>query len=440
MKELALSPFDPGHGDRVTAALRELLDLPPSVDLGWRDLTPRDQARFRVEVQIGEGAERLTLRLAAPEGSDAGWRGDGLSLEVMGDGDDGLLRALRRRLRALQTQRDGPLAAIIEAYRADRAWRAVPQGEYATIGPREVLLRLTFRCNQDCSFCWQDRTWPAPPLQQFVNWLDQAQAQGVPTAIFSGGEPTLSPHLLPLLDHARSLGMTTGLQSNAIQLAKAHVRQGLLQAGLGFVSVSYHSHRAELSDAMTRAPGTHIRTEAGILAALRDGIAVSLNLVLERRNLPELPATAAHIAATFAPAMPPGVPLTVSISHPNAYFDRDQWLDTMAPLDEVEPRLVEAIRCLRAAGVGVTATGPCGFPLCVLRRVPEVIDAGELALVAEANREARGQAATCATCAMADACIGPRNTYLAQFGERGLVAFETPLGRAGGAEQATEPG
>ena len=31
-------------------------------------------------------------------------------------------------------------------------------------------------------------------------WLDEAHQQGVPLVVLSGGEPTLSPHLLPLLE------------------------------------------------------------------------------------------------------------------------------------------------------------------------------------------------------------------------------------------------
>jgi hypothetical protein len=238
---------------------------------------------------------------------------------------------------------------------------------------------------------------------------------------------------LPLLQRARRLGLHTGLQTNAIQLAKPHVLQALAEAGLGFASVSYHSHDPQLSDAMTRAPGTHRRTEQGIRAALAAGLAVSLNLVLERRNLASLLHTASHIAAHLAPAAPPDRPLTLSVSHPNAYFDRDQWQQTMAPLDEVEPPLRQAIAILQAAGVQVRADGPCGFPLCTLRAVPAAFAVDTLDVLPAANLEARGDASVCSACVLRPACIGPRRTYLERFGERGLVPFASvPLGTARG--------
>ena len=33
-------------------------------------------------------------------------------------------------------------------------------------------LRLGFRCNQDCGFCWQSRKWPEPPAEMYGIWLD----------------------------------------------------------------------------------------------------------------------------------------------------------------------------------------------------------------------------------------------------------------------------
>ena len=423
---LRLSPYHPGHDAAVTTALRHLLGVPASVGLQWRDLVPQDERRLRLEVRVGDDEGAMRLRLGEPEEGPCTWQGATLRLEVMQQhGETGSVgRSLARRLAALERAGDPGLEALVAAVAAHRASAAVPPGELCTIGPRELLLRLTFRCNQDCSFCWQDRQWPSPPREVYERWMEEADAQGVRQVLFSGGEPTLSPLLVPLLERARAFGMRAGIQSNAIQLAKPHVRTALIEAGLGFASVSYHSHDAALSDAMTRAPGTHLRTERGIVAALEDGLPVSLNLVLERRNLGTLVETARQIVARFGPSLPDGVPLTVSISHPNAYFDREQWLETMAPLDEVEPVLRQAVALLQAAGVVVRADGPCGFPLCTLRAVPEAIPPGAIDEVADANLEARGAASACERCALQDACVGPRKTYLEQFGERGLVPFE----------------
>lgn len=430
-----LSPYRPGTSQGVEQALRAVLGLPETVALRYRDLVPEREQRVWLELEIGPSDAPLRLRLGEASGASEARTPHRLQLQVMAsaEGLASLTTPLQRRLAALERAGDPRLDAFFAAVRSHRAAHAVPPGELATIGPQELLLRLTFRCNQDCSFCWQDRTWPSPPLQQFETWLDEAHQQGVPLVVLSGGEPTLSPHLLPLLERARTLGMKTGIQTNAIQLAKPHVRKGLCDAGLGYASVSYHSHDPALSDEMTRAPGTHVRTEKGILAALADGIPVSLNMVLERRNLATLRETAMHLATHLAPAASAATPLTLSISHPNAYFDREQWLETMPPLDEVEGALREAIGILAAAGVQVRADGPCGFPLCTLRAVPSAFALDAAEAIPDANFGARGNATACVGCAVRDACVGPRKTYLERYGERGLVPFATrPSGTSHG--------
>lgn len=422
---LGLSAYDPGTAAAVEGHVRRLLGVPPQVPVAWRDLTPQSISEMRLEVEVGDGPGGLLLRLGAPRPGRARWQGKHLRLDLPNDDAShrALADALVKRLQAVDDSQAHHIAALEQAWRAHRAWLAVGQGEYATLGPHELLLRLTFRCNQDCSFCWQDRQWEAPPLPQLQRWVDEAHAAGVRWVLFSGGEPTLSPHLAPLLAYARGLGLPAGIQTNAIQMAKPHIRAALREAGLGFAIVSYHASDPRLSDALTQAPGTHARTEAGILAMLDDGLPVNLNMLIERRNLGHLVTTAGHIAGHFAPRVQSGRQLAVSLLHPNAYLDRGQWLQTMAPLDEVEPLLAEAIRLLLQGGVAVTATGACGYPLCALRQVPEVIPVQGKAMVAAANLTARTEASACQACALRGLCVGPRRTYLEQFGERGLVPF-----------------
>lgn len=440
-RALQLSPYDPGTDQAVQAALRGLLGLPAHVPLQWRNLAPREQKSLRLEVVVGDEATAIRLRMTQTEAPvRAWWQGRHLAIDATGpSASRTLLDALQRRLQVLDKADDPHYEALIDAWRNHHVWAAIPQGEYATLGPRELLIRLTFRCDQDCSFCWQDRAWPGPPVAQLQRWMDEAHAQGVRQVIFSGGEPTLSPDLPALLAYARARGLVAALQTNAVQLAKPHVRDRVLAAGVDFAIVSYHSADAELSDAMTRAPGTHRRTHAGIQALLQAGVQVSLNVLVERRNLATLTATAAQIVGEFVPLLHPGRVLSVALLHPNAYLDRDQWRQTMAALDEVEPALTRTIKTLLDAGVLVSATGPCGYPLCALRHVPQVIPAVGKDWIAQANLTARVEAAACQSCALRAVCVGPRKTYLTAFGERGLVPYAQVPADLGAAAAAFAP-
>lgn len=419
-----LTPFDPARLDELTAAVRQLLGIPPTVEVLIFDELAKGAPDLRLRIEVGQDGQRHTLRLMTP-GPLALWTGRHIALSHAGDPPKKLLDALVQRLQAADAKgiETGPLADLLQANQTRRDWSRVPPSEWHTLGPQELVLRLTFRCNQDCGFCWQDRTWPSPPLSVFRQWIEQAAALGRHQVELSGGEPTLYPDLAELVALVRAQGMSVLLQSNGIRLAKPDVLQPLIAAGLEAVSISYHNHQAQLSDRMTRAPNTHKQTEAGIRACLQAGVAVTLNCVVQADNVDSLPEQATAIVERFSTFQAQAGRLKVFYSHPNVSFDRTLWPDLAVPLDVVRPKLAQALLILQAAGVAAQATGTCGFPLCALSDAPAFIPTQPMAEVAQAHRQSRHHAQACATCVLADACIGPRNTYLERFGERGLQPF-----------------
>src|SRR5262249_38093877 len=161
----------------------------------------------------------------------------------------------------------------------------------------------------------------------------------------------------------RAAGLQPWLQTNAIRMAKPGFAEALAEAGVHGMSVSYHAADHELSDLLTRAPGTHVRTEAGMRASLRAGMRLALNCVVGRRNLRSRPATADRIVAEFLPLASQW--LAVSFSNPSEAHEPADG-DPIA-LDEVAGPLSAAVRTLIDAGIPVQAVGSCGFPPCVLR-------------------------------------------------------------------------
>jgi MoaA/NifB/PqqE/SkfB family radical SAM enzyme len=221
--------------------------------------------------------------------------------------------------------------------------------------------------------------------------------------------------------------MSVSLQTNAIALARPAVLDRLRANGLEVVHASWHSSDPELSDALTRAPGTHAQTSAGIAAALASGLLVDLNCVVERANAPGLPALADDVVARFVRPFP-GNPLAgVSFSHPTSYHAPTAWTLHQAPFDEIEAPLLDAARRLRAAGVSVQLVGTCGFPLCLLRADPELVADQPVArdTYHPNELEHRRFHATCARCTRRDQCFGLRQEYLDTYGDRGLVPFTT---------------
>ncbi len=416
-KSVMLSPFVPTLRDGVTAALRDLLGIPAHLPLVWHEKRVKP---WRLEVKVGD----LDLQLHEPGSEPALFAGERLAFAYRGSPDPQVLRALVRRLR--HAERDGAqLDAVEGALEAWRPFAAMQDTDFRNASDTEAIVRVGFRCNQDCGFCWQGRKWPDPPRAVLDRWIDEIAAAGVRELTISGGEPTIYPELLDLVRRARAAGLEPWLQTNAIQMAKPGFAQSLVDAGVEGLTVSYHAGDAALSDLLTRAPGTHVRTEAGIRASMRAGMRVGLNCVVGRRNLRHLPATAERIVEQFLALAPQR--LAVSFSNPSDAYDPAD--GDPVPLDEVAGPLSTAVRTLIAAGIPVQAVGPCGFPPCVLRDVPQIVAPLPVDRVAPEHFASRRKPDACTPCALHDECVGPRDRDLRNFGSRGIVPFaERPQG------------
>jgi pyruvate-formate lyase-activating enzyme len=294
---------------------------------------------------------------------------------------------------------------------------------YRQASPREVVLRLGFRCNQRCGFCWQSREWPDAPEDYYHRWVDEVADAGRRAVCFSGGEPTLHAALPSLVARASGRGLRVMLQTNAVRLAQREYLKALCDAGLRAVFVSYHSHLPAVSDAMTRAPGTHGRTEEGLRRCLEAGLEVSLNTVVERDNHALLGALAEAVVARFVAPYPDNPVATVSLSHPSPYYDRERWKGAAVSLEALRPALVACAGYLEDHGVTVEGLGTCGFPACALRDDPRLLRRATLAREDLHDQEGRAYGRRCEACAARGHCLGVKRDYLDEHGEAGLVPF-----------------
>ena len=68
------------------------------------------------------------------------------------------------------------------------------------IAPARADLALTYQCNNKCSFCYVgDRKTEELSTENWKNILDELWKVGVPSVIFTGGEPTLRKDLVELV-------------------------------------------------------------------------------------------------------------------------------------------------------------------------------------------------------------------------------------------------
>ena len=283
----------------------------------------------------------------------------------------------------------------------------------------ESIIRVQFHCNQSCAFCFVSTHLPSVDDAQLCSAIVDAGARGH-KIVLSGGEPTLHPRLAEYvaLAHAHSR-FPVELQTNAVRLDDAALVTSLHAAGLAEAFVSLHGATAACSDAVTQAPGTFVRTTAGIDNLTRTPIRVLLNFVLCSRNYRELPAMIALCAERW-----PTAAVCISFVAPSSdVVPRETAL--VPRYSDVLPFVAEALAVAHARKVTVHGfESMCGLPLCLvpaaladdaLAEIPVGFDGGEFV-----------KPDVCRPCSLASRCYGVRRGYAELYGTDEL----RPISRA----------
>jgi radical SAM protein with 4Fe4S-binding SPASM domain len=172
-------------------------------------------------------------------------------------------------------------------------------------------LALTYRCNNDCSHCYNprgslDRLPSTNNELNTVEWkriINRLWEIGIPHIVFTGGEPTLRNDLPDLVAYAQSLGQVTGLNTNARRLSDPDYVQQLATAGLDHVQITLESHDPTIHDQMVASHGAWNQTVAGIRNSLSTKLFVMTNSTLLTHNAPYLASTLDFLANLGVPTI-----------------------------------------------------------------------------------------------------------------------------------------
>ena len=278
----------------------------------------------------------------------------------------------------------------------------------------ERVIRVNFQCNQACTFCFVSTHLPSARDRAIREAIVNAGRRGARITI-SGGEPTLNPKLTDYLRLARQHSHgPVELQTNAIRFTDMAFAREVIAAGVDEVFVSLHGSTAEISDAVTEAPGTFVKTVAGLDNLTQLDVVLGLNFVMCEKNYRDLPDYMRFVHGRWPKAM-------LSLSFVAASSD-------VVPLDrhliprysDVLPYLREALDIARARRLWVSPLDSmCGLPLCLwptaldepLSRadIPAGFDGGEF-IKSEACRSCTAQAK----------CYGLRRRYALLYGTEEL--------------------
>ena len=319
---------------------------------------------------------------------------------------------VRRRLSLIATVEEQIARELSQPNRFERPDTGVVE---------EHIIRVNFHCNQACRFCFVSTHLP-PAGDAAVRKAIVAAGEAGARIMLSGGEPTLTANLVDYVKLAKQVStLPVGLQSNAIRLADPALTNSLVEAGIEEAFVSLHGSTAEISDAITEAPGTFDKTVIGIDNLHRaTSVFLILNFVIHERNIEDLVPYVRLVATRW-----PRAYVNISFVAPSS--------DVVPKEKALVPRYAEALPSLALAVQEAKALGlqiggfesMCGIPLCLvpmelsayfsLSDIPEGFDRGEFV-----------KTPACQDCELRNKCYGLRRGYLALHGDDELRPVRAP--------------
>jgi radical SAM protein with 4Fe4S-binding SPASM domain len=149
-----------------------------------------------------------------------------------------------------------------------------------------VLVELTYRCNLDCFFCYNDLGLRGEPLrrEQYFQLFAELRDLEVLHLTLSGGEPLAHPDFLALGARARELGFVVRVKSNGHALRGELARRLRDEVDPFLIEISLHGATAAIHDRQTRVPGSFERLLANLAELRALGLRVKLNGTLTAWN------------------------------------------------------------------------------------------------------------------------------------------------------------
>ncbi|HOT01745.1 MAG TPA: radical SAM protein, partial [Acidobacteriota bacterium] len=138
----------------------------------------------------------------------------------------------------------------------------------------DVTLELTYRCNLNCFYCYNDRDRQGTPLSlaQYRVLLEDLARMQTLFLMLTGGEPMIHPHFFDIGNMTRELGFVVRIRTNGDLLTPRNVERLLREVEPYVVEVTLHGATAGVHDRQTRVPGSFERLMGNLRHARTAGL------------------------------------------------------------------------------------------------------------------------------------------------------------------------
>ncbi len=159
--------------------------------------------------------------------------------------------------------------------------------------PLGLLAELTHRCPLRCTYCSNpielDRKSSEIDTETWKRVFTEAAELGVIHLHLSGGEPTARKDIVELTKHACDVGLYTNLITSGVGVSKARL-DALYDAGCDHIQLSLQGANAAITELVGGYKGGFEKKEAFARAVVARGFPLTLNAVIHRQNIHQVPA------------------------------------------------------------------------------------------------------------------------------------------------------
>ena len=213
---------------------------------------------------------------------------------------------------------------------------------------RRGVLYVGLACDIDCAFCYykhaQERKFcPLKDLKKECSRFKKFY--GNTHVDITGGEPTIYPHIISLVEHCRFIDLKPAIITHGQRLT-AQLVKNLKDAGIEDFLISYHGTEKE-HDYVVNKPGGHNAMRTGIKNVIDAGIPFRTNTVVTKVNYKILPALANEMLELR--------PKVVNFIMFNPF---QEWIslpeqEFQVRYSEAAPYIMEAVSILSSTGIEV---------------------------------------------------------------------------------------
>lgn len=147
-----------------------------------------------------------------------------------------------------------------------------------------AYIQIIRKCNQECRFCSNPPNSRTISVRKIKRIIDSYVKKKYAGLVFSGGEPTLNPHLKELIEYSQGKKLSCRIITNGQKIADLKYLKSLVDSGLSHICLSMYSDDSVIQDYLTNNKGSLLRLKEALRNIGQLGINADVVTVINKYN------------------------------------------------------------------------------------------------------------------------------------------------------------